>query len=42
MQALAKSRGIPVVGVTETQPADAKTYVQWMLSQLTAVEAALK
>lgn len=42
MQALAKGNGIPVVGVTETQPDDAKTYVQWMLSQLTAVEAALK
>jgi len=41
MQALAKSSGIPVVGVTETQPADATTYVQWMLSQLMAVDAAL-
>jgi zinc/manganese transport system substrate-binding protein len=41
MQALAKSSGIPVVGVTETQPADATTYVQWMISQLMAVDAAL-
>ena len=41
MKDLAKSCGIPVVGVTETQPADAKTYVQWMLSQLAAVDAAL-
>ncbi len=42
MKDLAKNSGIPVVGVTETQPADAKTYVQWMLSQLAAVDAALK
>jgi zinc/manganese transport system substrate-binding protein len=42
MQSLAKSNGIPVVGVTETQPADAKTYVQWMASQLMLVETALK
>ena len=42
MKDLAKNSGIPVVGVTETQPADAKTYVQWMLSQLVAVDAALK
>jgi zinc/manganese transport system substrate-binding protein len=41
MQNLAKNNGIPVVGVTETQPTDAKTYVQWMLSQLTAVQSAL-
>jgi len=41
MKDLAKNSGIPVVGVTETQPADAKTYVQWMLSQLAAVDAAL-
>jgi zinc/manganese transport system substrate-binding protein len=42
MQALAKGNGIPVVGVTETQPDDAKTYAQWMLSQLRSVEAFLK
>jgi len=42
MKDLAKNSGIPVVGVTETQPADAKTYVQWMLSQLADVDAALK
>jgi zinc/manganese transport system substrate-binding protein len=41
MQNLAKNNGIPVVGITETQPTDAKTYVQWMLSQLTAVQSAL-
>jgi len=41
MRDLAKSSGIPVVGVSETQPAHAKTYVQWMLSQLAAVDAAL-
>ncbi|TXH38135.1 MAG: cation ABC transporter substrate-binding protein [Rhodospirillaceae bacterium] len=37
---LAKTSGIPVVGVTETEPAD-KTYQEWMLDQLTALEKAL-
>ncbi len=42
MQEIAKSNGVPVVGVTETQPTEAKSYVQWMLSQLHGVESALK
>jgi len=42
MQEIAKSHGVPVVGVTETQPADAKSYVDWMLVQLAAVQSALK
>ena len=42
MQAIAKSNGVPVVGVTETEPDEAKSYVQWMLSQLAGVESALK
>ena len=42
MQTLAKNRQIPVVGVTETQPPDAKSYVDWMLTELAAVQAALK
>ena len=37
---LAKASGIPIVGVTETEPAD-KTYQEWMLDQLTALEKAL-
>ena len=41
LQDLAKSSGVPVVGVTETQPPDQKTYVAWMLHELDGVEAAL-
>jgi zinc/manganese transport system substrate-binding protein len=40
MQSVAKSAGVPVVGVTETEPAGI-TYVPWMLSQLDAVDQAL-
>ena len=42
MQELARDNGVSVVGVTETQPADMKNYVQWMLSQLEVVESVLK
>lgn len=42
MQAIAKKSGVPIVGVTETQPLDQKTYVGWMLSELDEIEAALK
>ncbi len=41
LQKLAKSSGIPVVGVTETQPPDEKSYADWMMHQLEKVEAAL-
>ncbi len=41
LQAVARKHGVPVVGVTETQPPDAKTYVDWMLSELREVEKAL-
>ncbi len=37
---LAKANGIPVVGVSETEPAGA-TYQAWMLSQLDALDGAL-
>lgn len=40
MQKLAKQLGIPVVGVSETEP-PRKTYQQWMLAQLEQVDAAL-
>jgi zinc/manganese transport system substrate-binding protein len=40
MQDIAKASGIPVVGVTETEPAGT-TYASWMLLQLDAVEKAL-
>ena len=42
MQSLAKASGVPVVGVTETQPLDQKTYLSWMLSELEKVQAVLK
>ncbi len=38
MQSIAKENHIPVVGVTETEPPDRKTYVAWMLSELDGVE----
>jgi zinc/manganese transport system substrate-binding protein len=41
LQQLAKKAGIPVVGVTETQPPDQKSYVDWMLHELDGVQAAL-
>ena len=41
MQAIAKKAGIPIVGVTETQPLDQKNYAAWMLHELRAVQDAL-
>jgi zinc/manganese transport system substrate-binding protein len=41
LQKIAKAAGIPVVGVTETQPPDQKSYVDWMLHELDGVQAAL-
>lgn len=41
LQALARSSGVPVVGVTETEPAGT-TYQTWMLSELDALGAALR
>jgi zinc/manganese transport system substrate-binding protein len=40
MQNIAKENHIPVVGVTETQPPEYKSYVEWMLSELNGVEKA--
>jgi zinc/manganese transport system substrate-binding protein len=37
---IARAEKIPVVGVTETEPAG-QTYQAWMLGELKAVEAAL-
>jgi len=42
MQAIAKANGIPVIGVTETQPPDQKTYLSWMLEELAEIETSLK
>ena len=41
MRKLAQEHGIPVVGVSETMPPDASSYVAWMLSQLDALEKVL-
>jgi zinc/manganese transport system substrate-binding protein len=40
MQTIARDSGIPVVGISETEPPDT-TFQEWMLSQLNALEAAL-
>jgi zinc/manganese transport system substrate-binding protein len=40
MRALAKQSGVPAVAVTETEP-KGKTYQDWMLSELAALETAL-
>jgi len=41
MMELAQKSGVPIVGVTETQPPEAKDYADWMLTELNATEAAL-
>jgi len=41
IQNIAKKSGVPIVGVTETQPPDQKSYVGWMLHELDGVQAAL-
>jgi zinc/manganese transport system substrate-binding protein len=41
LQKIARAAGIPVVGVTETQPPDQKNYVAWMRHELDGVQAAL-
>ncbi len=40
MRQIAQQSGVPIVGVAETLPAG-KTYQQWMLDDLTALDAAL-
>jgi zinc/manganese transport system substrate-binding protein len=41
LKKLAISSDVPIVGVTETQPANEKTYQDWMMTELHAVEDAL-
>jgi zinc/manganese transport system substrate-binding protein len=41
MESIAKQAGVPVVGATETMPSSAKSYQDWMLSELDAVDKAL-
>jgi zinc/manganese transport system substrate-binding protein len=40
MQTIARDSGVPVVGISETEP-PGTTFQEWMLSQLNALEAAL-
>jgi zinc/manganese transport system substrate-binding protein len=40
LRAIAAAAGVPVVGVSETEP-EGKTYTEWMMSQLEAVDRAL-
>jgi zinc/manganese transport system substrate-binding protein len=42
LKKLAQQAGIPIVGVTETQPLEFKTYADWMNHELEAVDAGLK
>ncbi len=42
IRSLAKTSGIPVVGVSETMPSGAKSYQQWQEDQLTALLDALE
>jgi zinc/manganese transport system substrate-binding protein len=41
IQSIARQSGVPVVGVTETQPPDQKSYAGWMMHELDGVQAAL-
>jgi zinc/manganese transport system substrate-binding protein len=41
IQKIARTAGVPIVGVTETQPPDQKSYVDWMMHELDGVQAAL-
>lgn len=41
MKSMARKNGVPVIGVSETQPPDAKSYVDWMLSELGEIAAVL-
>ncbi len=42
MLSIAKEHGIPIVGITETQPISTKNYVEWMISELSKIENVLK
>ncbi len=41
MEKIAREAGVPIVGATETQPPGAKSYQDWMSSELDAVDRAL-
>jgi zinc/manganese transport system substrate-binding protein len=41
LKGLATQAGIPIIGVTETQPPESKSYVAWILTELREVKAGL-
>jgi zinc/manganese transport system substrate-binding protein len=42
MREIARKNGVAVIGVTETQPPDAKNYADWMIEELNQVQTALE
>ncbi|MCE0484339.1 MAG: zinc ABC transporter substrate-binding protein [Methylacidiphilales bacterium] len=42
LKGIARDSGIPVIGVTETQPPEYKSYTDWMQAELKAVEKGMK
>jgi zinc/manganese transport system substrate-binding protein len=42
LKKIAQEAGVPIVGVTETQPPEFKIYVEWMKHELDAVQAGLQ
>jgi len=42
LKKIAQEAGVPIIGVTETQPPEFKTYAEWMKHELEAVDAGLK
>ena len=41
LQRIARQSGVPVIGVTEAQPLEEKSYVDWMMHELERIQAAL-
>jgi zinc/manganese transport system substrate-binding protein len=41
LKKIAETAGVPIVGVTETEPPERKSYIDWMLGELHDVEAGL-
>jgi len=42
LKKIAQEAGVPIIGVTETQPPEFKTYAEWMKHELETVDAGLK
>jgi zinc/manganese transport system substrate-binding protein len=41
IQKIAKKSGVPIVGVTETQPLEQRSYVGWMMHELKSIQGVL-